>query len=487
MPSRRTTTVYMIGDAGRDRLTFPGMTGTVQVPSGVFFMKDALPILLGREFSIAPLISEDRDRTGVKVARATPTKRAELRAYPPNGVLRIADYSPVSSPDADRELWLHAPTGSNANEFLVAHHAGETWDTPADLAPLRKLFAHFEEPDETSDDLPRILVNLSAQLPALKRNVDFRDGTASPFASPLWNDLYAHRTNVGIVVSVATLRAEGVAVSRRLSWEQGVEDLAAELHLFPHLRALTRFRHLFIRVGMVGFIHVQWDASTPSPQKLSGHVYFAPNAKDAIHRDRDVEGQTIGQNTLFIAALLRAFRERSSSATRSPRRSRRSARSNGPADYIRRAMTRALVAMRAVDDAGYSAEALEEAARGGDGSSVLTASMATAADILGRSTDSTDGVPEQDVLGWRTIPDYLLLPPPSDALRSPRRWHILDDVLVEAPVHRINVAMAMVKAGHGRVLNRVWSEDAAHGRDAEIWNLLTRVEYWNRAIASPTS
>ena len=476
MPGKQSTNLYLIGDAGHDRFTFPGMTEAVAIPSGVFFMRDALPTLLGPGFSVESLISEEKTASSVAVANATPTKRAELVAFS-DDVLRIADYSPIDPADAARKLWLHAPTSRQAShEMLVAHHAGETWDTPDDNPALLRLFERFKERPEGSSDLPRILVNLSASLPTLKREVDLLDGAQSPFESPLWNDLYEHRTNVGIIVSVSTLRGEGVAVSRRLSWEQGVEDLAAELHLFPRLRALTRFRHLFIRVGMVGFIHIQWDASTPATHKLSGDVYFDPHAKDAIHRDRDVGGHTVGMNTIFVAALARSARERVE-AVRGPRGRRRGDRT--AETRVRDAMRRALRAMRVVDDAGYAIDKLHAAARDGSGAEILKHSVGSATDLLEQpDPDTADGC-EEDVLAWRRIPDYLLVPPPSEALRAPRRWHILDDVLVEAPVHRINVAMAMVKAGHRRVLNRVWSDVAATGPDAKIWELLTRVEYWN--------
>jgi hypothetical protein len=75
-----------------------------------------------------------------------------------------------------------------------------------------------------------------------------------------------------------------------------------------------------------------------------------------------------------------------------------------------------------------------------------------------------------------------------DGLRPTKRWHILDETLEEAPVHRINIAVAIVQAGLKFVLNRSWGPQVASTDDREqkeVWQTLTRVEYWNSRDWAP--
>ena len=82
-----------------------------------------------------------------------------------------------------------------------------------------------------------------------------------------------------------------------------------------------------------------------------------------------------------------------------------------------------------------------------------------------------------------SVPTHLMVTPPPNAIRSASRWHILDDVLLQSPVHRINVAMAIVKAGHEKVLNRWWSGE--HCTPDWIWKTLIRVSIGTRGIDGP--
>src|SRR6516164_7531758 len=47
---------------------------------------------------------------------------------------------------------------------------------------------------------------------------------------------------IGIRLSLDQMQKQGAAITRGLSWEQTVEDFAAELYLFPPLMALSEFR-----------------------------------------------------------------------------------------------------------------------------------------------------------------------------------------------------------------------------------------------------
>src|SRR5262249_33571481 len=72
----------------------------------------------------------------------------------------------------------------------------------------------------------------------------------------LWNKLRSrHADRLVVVVSADDLRAEGVQISRRLSWERTAKDFVWQLASNPALIALANCRHLVVRFGIDGAIH----------------------------------------------------------------------------------------------------------------------------------------------------------------------------------------------------------------------------------------
>jgi hypothetical protein len=55
------------------------------------------------------------------------------------------------------------------------------------------------------------------------------------------------------------------------------------------------------------------------------------------------------------------------------------------------------------------------------------------------------------------IPDFVLAPPLPGEPAPTKRWRILNQSLEDSPVHRINVAVAIVQAGLDKVLNKPWA------------------------------
>ena len=312
--------------------------------------------------------------------------------------------------------------------------------------------------------MPQILVNVSKHLPALSKTI-CNDG---PFEDTMWNRLYKVCDHVGIVISVSAIRSEGGSISRRLSWEQGIEDLTAELHLFPRLKGLTRFKHLFVRVGAVGFIHIEHRKPDSVEPPLEGWTYFSPYASHGIHRDHEREGHTFGGNAVLIAALARAYHDGAFS------------KKDERVEKLRNVFWRTARGIRAMDDKGYDVPGNDN-----DGNKLVKSSFGHAKPFFDddkgyahweeKQFSSEDLKEKRDILAWRPIPDHLMTARPPNSIRFSDRWHILDDMLMEAPVHRINIAMAIVKAGHEKVLNRRWHKNP----NDPIWSLLTRPEYWN--------
>src|SRR5262249_34906669 len=111
--------------------------------------------------------------------------------------------------------------------------------------------------------------------------------------------LEEHRSQVAVVLSLSTLRRESAMINHTLSWEQTIEDFGAELTHFPRLQALSRFAHVFVRVGQEGVIHIQ-----NVHDRITGEFYFTAYADAELHHDRTAEGATIGKNTILLAGLL---------------------------------------------------------------------------------------------------------------------------------------------------------------------------------------
>ena len=479
-------TVYVVGDAGHDEFALANQKDCkMRVPSGALFVATMLDALLSHDnINIAGLVKTGKQK-GRPSFKPLEAKRATLEQK--GDVWRISSYDPAEVEQTQLYLSIPETKDLTSPRVLVAHHAQQTSNaqpTSTNTAALARCFPVFLDNPPTQpgmdSGLPDILVNICSGFPTLNRDecgsfpVAARASSPdpkvenTPFESAVWNILFKHRERVGIVLSLSTLRAEGGAITRRLSWEQGIEDLTAELHLFPRLSKLSEFRHLFIRLGMVGFVHIERRVTTDGTCNLSGQVFFDPNPKDGIHRDHEDEGGTIGRNTLLIAALARSVLNFTPPSQRAD------------GEFYREAFEQSLMAMRRVDDKGYNADHFN------DGDQLIRTSAEEAKPAFNSSQRNDGGSRSNaNILSWREIPEYLLNPPLPNALRSPKRWHILDDMLLEAPVHRVNVAMAIVKAGE-KVLNRVWCEETdRQTADKPIWELLTRAEYWTPEDRAP--
>jgi hypothetical protein len=237
---------------------------------------------------------------------------------------RVSNLERLMKPDEDElyKAFLGDITFSDRS-LLIVHDGGGEWSAPAPPIYmnkfdrkkyeeryhinttkqenwLRKFLKGQKEQKETQDSsqlpFPRVLVNVKT-LPELLPS----EGKEREFRSSFWRTLSEFKPHVGIVIAMSTLRRFGAAISLGLSWEQTIEDFAAELYLFPELKALSRFRHLFVRVGLVGLIHIENDGCAGCP--FSGRVYFMPYTLEGIERDPESEGRVIGKNTLLLASL----------------------------------------------------------------------------------------------------------------------------------------------------------------------------------------
>ena len=320
-------------------------------------------------------------------------------------------------------------------------------------------------------DSPRIFVNLSSPPPPIHEE----HRTESPFSENLWSWLYKRRDEVCVVTSMSILRRSGAAISRRLSFESTVEDFCSEMHRFPPVVGLSLFSHLFIRIGMVGIVHIHRNRYTLPNPRHEGYLYFDPYAKEGLHRNEELEGYTLGKNTILLSSILLALE-------------------NSTDQFIRRKTVSAIASsaihtMQHTDDEGYDigGGAIGKFARNAKSifdlyykDNIVHAAVGLAAPgaavALGASQTPRTA-------SRREIPIRLLTPAPVTAVTTIEPWHILNDVISESPAHRINIALSISMFGHIKVLNREWNID--HKEEREIWNILTRIEYWNPHDRAP--
>ncbi|MEI9954314.1 MAG: AAA family ATPase [Pseudomonadota bacterium] len=457
-----------------------------------------------------------------------------------------------------------AAEGAQRRPWLVLHDGGQWSGKDANADEFGQVLrAHDTALADWCSELS-ILVNVTRELPRLYAlSADERLSHADElpqFRDVLWQKLCKRGHQVGIVVSLQTLRRAGASISRGLSVESAVEDLLAELHLYPPLRALGHFRHLFVTVGVIGLIHIERDKD-----KLCGRVYYNPFSNDPLLPRPDC---FIGKNTVLIASLIRHLTQEDCLAPRG---------TSDAAAAVRQGILCALHANLDIHERGYDVEPIQSREDEPEsdephnqywtrkGIRVLRKLLNPAVEFLEKSedewckfrharrhaqekrqeaiklganelpqtalphaedqrpqapsespaetmwahADAIEGQAKQHLIEWleqrdlnakakfacTALPPHLLQQPPRGHLRHPARWHMLDEMLGSAPVHRVNVAMAIVLGGHRRVFNRVWSA-GAHERDIDddnpqrrdddrIWSVLTRGEFWNPQDRAP--
>ncbi len=125
-------------------------------------------------------------------------------------------------------------------------------------------------------------------------------------AESFWNwwhaDALAPSQSI-IVLSAQLLRASGIRISHRLSWERSVEDCLVALQTHPKLRALSCSRHLIIRFGCAGVLYVRNDKGGSPPRAW---LVYDAHAHDGFHRDPEKDGRVLGSNCVLLSCILKS-------------------------------------------------------------------------------------------------------------------------------------------------------------------------------------
>lgn len=264
--------------------------------------------------------------------------------------------------------------------------------------------------------------------------------------------LRRNEQDVIVILPLTAARCGGAAIGRCISVESAVEDFCAERNLFAPLRSISTFRHLIVTAGADGLIHIRTNLVTAHDEPHDARVYFDP-----YHDPPPVNGLDsdfdLHESVLLVAALLKRWGEGEwpEKTDSSPTRLR-----EWPS--LKAALTEIRSACKKLLDAQDGEHAMSDA--------------------------EYRSVP---------VPQYLLAAPLPGRLRAPTPWHMLDDGLQNASVHRVNVAMAIVYAGAESVLNKTWNAKEMlkkagipeHHDEVETWRILARGETWNPEDRAP--
>ena len=115
--------------------------------------------------------------------------------------------------------------------------------------------------------------------------------------SKLWNHIENdHLENTIVVIDADDFRAQGVNISKSLSWERTAIDFAWQINNNPNIDFLANCHHLILHFGLEGAIYYQKNAHVKS------QLFFLPYAfeGDSI---KENQGNMYGLSSCFVAGL----------------------------------------------------------------------------------------------------------------------------------------------------------------------------------------
>jgi hypothetical protein len=126
--------------------------------------------------------------------------------------------------------------------------------------------------------------------------------------NPLLHRIQSYYSDQTIVVVAAdSLRREGVNISRGLSWERTAQDFGSEIYSNKCLQALCKARHVVVRFGLTGAIHLHHGENGPRHPDMM--LYYDPRFVEGEYRDHDADkhGSMSGMTALLTATIVRSI------------------------------------------------------------------------------------------------------------------------------------------------------------------------------------
>ncbi len=187
-------------------------------------------------------------------------------------------------------------TGSGSSEATWARHRGQPGLRPVpDDDPAAALVI--------LDDAGNGFRSLPSLWPLAIRSDERRPLVIYKMNRPvatglLWDHLRCcHADRLVVVISADGLRAGGVNISRRLSWERTAKEFVWQMSCNPSLSALANCRHLIVRFGLEAAIYYR-----QSREGVQARLYFDPAQPEGGYHAR-YAGDMQGLASAFTAAL----------------------------------------------------------------------------------------------------------------------------------------------------------------------------------------
>ena len=199
-----------------------------------------------------------------------------------------------------------------------------------------------------------------------------------------------------VVLNADDLRAEGIALSHRLSWERTAEDFVRQLASNGRLDTLVTCAHLLVRFGCQGVIHHRGRSDDPPV------LHFDPHHAEGEFGDAHA-GAMVGTTAAFTAGLAAAL-------------------ADAPGDGMDSAVRAGMAAAQHLATTGFLADA--------------------------------SGAPDYPLAGafaGQAGPPVIAMPLPRARIVQGAAWSILDDVLGDP----IAAARRVVTDGPSAALQRV--------------------------------
>ena len=115
--------------------------------------------------------------------------------------------------------------------------------------------------------------------------------------SRLWNHIETYKMeNTIVVIDADDFRAQGVNISKSLSWERTAIDFAWQINNNPNIAFLAHCPHLIIHFGLEGAIYYQ------SNTQVKSQLFFLPYAFEGDFI-KENQGNMYGLSSCFVAGL----------------------------------------------------------------------------------------------------------------------------------------------------------------------------------------
>jgi hypothetical protein len=206
----------------------------------------------------------------------------ELKAYPESGpdeksgpkVFRVGRFLGFSGPLEGTPEPLPIPDDDPNADIVVLDDAGNAFRDRERVWPLAV---------RTEGKQPLLIMKMTRPL------------SGGPLYERVRKD---HGERLVLVVNADDLRAEGVDISRRLSWERTAREFLWQMCNNPDLASLRGLPNLVVRLGVDGAIHYAGAGN-----RMAARLYYDPAKAEDGFREAN-QGEMIGLTDAFIAALV---------------------------------------------------------------------------------------------------------------------------------------------------------------------------------------